>query len=78
MNQLTKIWSSGHSEECTTDHDLLGRVSSRSSASGQSMSYAYDEWNRVTALKANGETTSYTYDSYGRLSTKNRASQLLR
>lgn len=33
------------------------------------MSYAYDEWHRVTAMTVNGETTSYSYDSFGNPST---------
>jgi YD repeat-containing protein len=60
MNRLTRTWSSGNSEESYTTYDLLGRVSTRSTASGGNVAYVYDQWNRVAQLTVNGETVSYT------------------
>ena len=47
MLAMNRTWSSGDSEESYTTYDLLGRVSTQSTASGHSMAYVYDEWDRA-------------------------------
>ena len=49
----------------------MNSIATITKTSSKATSYAYDSFNRLSAITSNNKTTSYEYDNYGRLIREN-------